>query len=239
MMKAELYKLKRSTMLIVYFLVNMMIPILIFLKDFISGNTIGGVGYTEWIQSTNMISSIVMFVMGAFYLTNSICMEYQNKSIVNSLAVVPRKAAYLYGKISVYFLVNMISVITVEIFTLLGCAILYKDISFLVIMKYVIHYDTVIGIMSFLVSLFLLWIIILQRDSFYPSLLISFVCVVFLGSAVIMDDRVARIIPWSAVMIFSYSDAFSMNWVIAGASVVICALAGIFCSLVLFYKQDL
>ena len=239
MMKAELYKLRRSTMLIVYLTVNMMIPILIFLKDFISGNTLGGVSYTEWIQSTSVISRIVMFVMGAFYLTNSICTEYQNKSITNSLAVVPRKAAYLYSKISVYFLVNMISVIIEEILTILGCAVLYRDISLIEIMKYVIHYDTVTGIMSFLTSLFLLWIIILQRDSFYPSLLVSFICAIFLGSAVVMDYKVARIIPWSAVMIFSYSSIGSLNWVISGVSIVICALVGIFSGLILFYKQDL
>lgn len=226
-------------MLIVYLLITMTVPVLIFFKDFILSNTIGRVSYQEWIQSTSMISSIVMFIMDGFYLTNSICGEYQNKSILNSLAVAPRKTAYIFSKCLVYFLVHIISILIVEIFTITGCALLYREISCSVIIKSVMYINSVTGILSFFVSLFLLWIIILQRDSYYPSLLINFACALLLGSGISMDEKISRIIPWSAVMVFTYSKAFSIDWIISGISVFLCFFAGILLSIILFYKQDL
>lgn len=239
MLQAELLKTKRSPMAYLYVTINCMIPVLIFLKDFLCKNTLNGIGWKSWTDTVGIVNRIVLFFMQGFYLTYSLSSEYQHGTITNNVASLVHRGAYLMSKIIICFLLYTISLVLAEILIFIGAHILYSGVAYSESMKYILWRGIPYSLLSFLTGLFLLWIIVLQKNVYYPSLLILFVMTIILAAAVNFPLKAACMIPWSAVLVFTYLKPWSCKWMISGMSILGCTLFGILGAIYLFKHQDI
>ena len=239
MLKLELLKLKKDTMFFVGTIISIMVPVFLVIKDkFLSvpPNEI-----MEWTMSCFAAILLILSVFSGFIITNLVQKEYQSGTIKNILSSAVSRVAFICSKLLVWFLWFAITLIFIVIITILGAKLIYPHQFNLNYIKLIIAIFSKLGLLSFVSFIPLLWITILQRKLFYPSILLAIgLTGILLGGINISSDFLlpASFVPWTAVPLVAVHQLKSPYFGIGLASILITGTLGLILSCYSFYIQD-
>lgn len=240
LLKSELLKLKKDTMFWVGTLIVILIPILILWKDcFIA---VPPSVLTEWILSICMIDFLSLCIISGFIITNLMQQEYRERTIINVMTSSITRLSFLLTKMVVWFVWYMAMVLIMAGLALLGSYLLYLSQLNASQIKFIVIIFTKFGLFSFLAFIPLLWITILQRNRFYPSLLFTMgFTIILIGGANITPQMLlpASLFPWTAVSVITFLGMQNPYFYLGIAMIVFCGIFGLILTYLTFSKQDL
>lgn len=238
-LKSEFLKLKKDTMFFTGTFISVITPAFLIVKDkylSVPPNEI-----TEWVMSCCLVNFMIFSVLSGFIITNLVQKEYQSGTIINILSSSVSRIAFVCSKLAIWFLWYAVVLIFIEIVTLLGGKLIYPSQFNVDFIKMVIVMFSKFGFLSFISFIPLLWITILQRKLFYPSILAAIGFTGFLlGGFNISSEMIlsASIVPWMAVSLVSVYQVESLYIEIGLIAIILTGLMGLFFSCYSFYKQD-
>lgn len=115
------------------------------------------------------------------------------------------------------------------------------EVSFHFLVKIVIVMFTKFGMLSFITSIPLLWVTILQKKLFYPSILaaIAFTGILLGGFNISLDMIfLASLIPWTAVSLLSIYQVESLYIIMGIISIALTGIIGLFLALQSICRQE-
>lgn len=239
-LKSEFLKPKKDAMFLTGTLIAAAAPFLIIIKDKFLAEPPSDI--MSWIMSCCLIDFFVLSVMSGFIITNSVQKEYQTGAIINIFGSGVSRAAFIFAKLSVWFLWYAALLACIEIITLCGSCYLYPSQFDADFAKTVVVMFTKFGLLAFVTLIPILWITIVQRKLFYPSVLLSLgLSGILAGGFNISEEAIlpACIVPWTAVAPISIYNLNSPYNVIASVSIILCGIAGMCAALYSVYKQEL
>lgn len=200
LLMAEFLKLKKDTMFFTGTIITVLVPVFLILKD----NCLSVPPYeiTEWVMSYCVVTFMVLSVLSGFIITNLVHKEYQAGTVVNILSSAVSRTSFVCCKLVVWFLWYAVMLACIEGIVIFGGYLIYPDQFQPAFVKMVIVMFSECGLLSFISFLPLLFITVLQRKLFYPSILaaIGFTGL-FMGGFNISAEMIlpASVIPWTAV----------------------------------------
>ena len=147
----------------------------------------------------------------------------------------------LFVKLAAWFLWYVAILIYIEIVTILGSNILYPTQFNVEFAKLIVAMFTKFGLLTFVTLTPLLWITLLQRKLFYPSILVTlgFTGILLGGFNISMEMMIpASIIPWTAVSLVSVYQVENPYFIIGIISIILTGIFGVFLALRAIHEQD-
>lgn len=238
-LKSEFLKLKKDSMFFTGTIISLLIPVLLIIKDqFLS---VPPSDISEWVMTCCLINFLVLPALSGFIITNLVQKEYQSGTLTNILSAAVSRASFVFAKLAVWFLWYVLLLVYIEIMTVLGGRLLYPAQFSSDAAKMIIAMFTKFGLLTFVTLLPLLWVTILQRKLFYPSILVTIVFTGILVSGFNISAGMilpASIIPWTAVSLTAVYKTESLYTGIGIISIVLTGIGGLFLALRSIYKQD-
>lgn len=233
--KSELYKVKKNRIFYVCSIMVILAIIWLVFKEFISSTQTHE--FDKWIKSLNIFSSLFLSISSGLILTFLIQHEYEHKTIINVLAAPTSRVTFVMSKLVIWFLWYIVILGISIIILLIGGSILFSgDFG---ISKIQLIFSTVAKtrVLSFVATTPLLLVAILQRHSFYPTIMCA---IGFAGMelfALILPIKFSSIIPWSAVMLVG-SEIPSVYMVRALVVIFLTGILGVLGACFAFKKQN-
>ncbi|MBE5960533.1 MAG: ABC transporter permease [Lachnospiraceae bacterium] len=235
MIKSELYKIKKNKIFYVCSCIVILPALWVIYKDKILTTPPDDI--SNWIQSANVITSLFLSIASGFVITFLIQREYEDKTIINVLSAPTSRSVFIFSKFTMWLLWYLLLLgISMAIY-MIGGKLIYADrfgryeigLLFQMIAKG--------RVLSFVASAPLLLIAILQRKTFYPSIMCSLVFTGMELFALMLPIRFGSMLPWPAAMLLGYGITgwYRIQAVIA---VIISGIAGIAGACVVFQRQN-
>ena len=218
-------------------LVVLSVQIFLIMKDLIISSV---PDVTDWIYTMILMNSLVLSVMSGFYITVLMQREYQNRTLTNILTV-PARAFFIVSKLVIWLIWYLFTLCLVAIVIIIGYRLLYPA-SFdwsgiLMILQFLVKNSGFI----FIASIPVLWVTVLQRTLFYPSMLVSLIFTVIALSGTQASMKMLKLaiaVPWSAASIASLMSISSIYFWIAVISVFFSGILGIILAIYSFVRQE-
>ena len=238
-LKSEFLKLKKDTMFYTGTIISVFVPILIIIKDkFLS---MPPDEITAWISNCCLIDFLILSALSGFIITNLVQKEYQSGALTNILTSAVSRTSFVFVKLAAWFLWYVAILIYIEIVTILGSNILYPTQFNVEFAKLIVAMFTKFGLLTFVTLTPLLWITLLQRKLFYPSILVTlgFTGILLGGFNISMEMMIpASIIPWTAVSLVSVFQVENPYFIIGIISIILTEIFGVFLALRAIHEQD-
>lgn len=236
---SEFLKLKKDYMFFTATAISISIPVFIIIKDrFLS---VPPSELTDWIMSCCIVDFLILSALSGFIITNLVQKEYQSGTLTNILSSAVSRASFVFSKLAVWFFWYAIMLFLIEMVTIFGSRMMYPSQFHTSFAKMILMMYTKTGLLAFAASIPLLWIAILQRKLFYPSLLTALGFTgIFLGGFNISLEMIlpASIIPWTAVPLVSVYQVRNPYMMIGLISVVLTGITGLLLALRSMYRQE-
>ncbi len=217
-------------------LVVLSVQVFLIVKDLIFGSV---PDVTDWIYTMILMNSLVLSIMSGFYITVLMQREYQNRTLINKSTT--SRASFIVSKFLIWMIWFLFTLCLVAIVIIIGYRLLYPasfDWSGIqMFLQFLVKNSGFI----FIASIPVLWVTVLQRTLFYPSMLVSliFTVIALLGTQASMKFlKLAIAVPWSAASIASLMSVSSIYFWIAVISVFLSGISGIILAIYSFVRQD-
>ena len=183
-----------------------------------------------------LVPNALMMMMSGFVLTTLIQREYQDHTMINVLTAPVARTKFIMSKLLAWFIWHFTTLVVVIIIFAVWYQFIFSGYE---IIGNVVDYLR-LGLFSFISMIPLIWIAIMQRRVFFPTIFLSFVLA---GATVIISDGMLyNIIPWTAVPLVSFSyiiDALPVSRLIIGLiSISATGILGLVLACMTFAKQD-
>ncbi|MBD3108421.1 ABC transporter permease [Bacillus sp. AGMB 02131] len=237
-LQAEFLKQKKSTFALLCTIMVLSVQIVLIAKDMMIGSVPDD---TEWIYTLILMNSLILSIMSGFFITFLMQREYQDRTLINILNAPVSRVSFIVAKLLVWAMWYIITACLVAVVIVIGYRLVYPasfgwsgvQLIFLLVAKN--------SGFLFVASLPVLWITVLQRTLFYPSLLVTFIFTVIAiaGTQTSMGMlKLAIAVPWSAASIASLMSASSIYFWIAVLSVFLSGIIGTVLTIYSFVRQD-
>lgn len=238
-LKSEFLKLKKDTMFYIGTIITMLVPVLVILKDkVISAPPKSAM---DWVMTCCLVDFLILSILSGLVITNLVQKEYQSGTLTNILTSAVSRTSFVFSKLVIWFFWYFILLVYIEIVTVLGSKFIYPDEFSMDFVKIVIAMFTKFGLLSFITFIPLLWVTILQKKLFYPSVLVAIAFTgILVGGFNISLDMIflASLIPWTAVSLISIYQVESPYIIIGIISIVLIGIIGLFLSIRSINKQE-
>lgn len=233
---AELMKARKNKIFLICSLIVLLSAVLIVAKDlfFVDAPT----DYQDWLNGNYMVTGLVLPIMSGFIITFLIQREYEDKTIINVLTAPTSRLVFLLSKLTVWFLWYAIVLLAIEVVYLIGGVLLYPRVFTAQGISQFVITQTEYSLLSFVAFLPLLWIAVLQKRMFYPTVMAALLFVGIELAAINMPIQVAAALPWSAPPLLSLFEAPSGYVTIGFISIFLAGLLGVVLACVTFARQD-
>lgn len=239
MIQSEILKLKKDAMFFVGTMLAIITPVLLIIKDSKLATPPNEI--LPWVMSCCLVNFTVLSILSGLIITNLVQKEYQSCTLTNILISSTSRLAFIFSKLIVWFLWYFIMLIFIGAITVLGGKLIYPAQFNLSFVKSTIELFVRFGLLNFISSIPLLWITILQKKLFYPSILtaIGFTAILVGGISISLEMLLpASFIPWTAVSIIAIYHNGSPCMEIGMVSIILTGLIGLFLSYCSFIRQD-
>ena len=195
----------------------------------------------DWIYTMVLMNSLVLSVMSGFYITFLMQREYQDHTLINILTAPVSRASFIVAKLLIWAIWYLLTVCLVAIVIIIGYRLLYPASFDWSGVKMALQFLAKNSGFIFVASIPVLWVTILQRTLFYPSMLVTliFTVIAMAGTQTSMSMlKLAIAVPWSAASIASLMSVSSIYFWVAVISVFLCGIIGIVLAIYSFVRQD-
>lgn len=234
---AEFIKLSKNKIYLISAIIVLVSAIIIVVKDLL--NVSVPLDFRDWLKSCYMVTGLILPIMSGFVISFSIQQEYEERTIINVLTAPTSRIIFLFSKVIVWFIWYIIVLFGTEIIYSIGGFLIYPSTFGTRGVSILIYELTKFRLLGYLAAMPLLWIAILQKKMFYPTVMATLFITGIELAAINMPMNIATCIPWSAVTIVAISSTSFSNIVIGVASIFIAGIIGIVLSCITFIKQDL
>ena len=233
-------KLKQNKLIRVAIVMVILVPVLFIIKDVFLVTGVNRLGVQAWVLSIQLIALfLIVPIISGFIVTTLFQKEYEEKTIINQLMIPISRTDFILGKLFVWMVIHMSLVGIILIGVYIGIMILFPNeitISYFVELGFTFFKS---GLFNLLALMPIMSIAILQKNLFYPSLIVCLLVTAIGVSAVNMDEMVGLLLPWSAANILGTTQIEGAWQIIGMLSIIGCSLLGISFSLYFFSRQDL
>ena len=231
---AERMKLKRSKLLLLCSFIAILLPLIVF-----PPNEYDDVSVINWVFRLQMALQLAVYpILSGFIITFLIQKEYGDQTIINTLTAPVGRIKYLLGKLIVWLVWYLTITVCFGIIICFRVYIYFGESMFFDNLTAISMTILRTGILYLLTLFPVVWITVLQRKVFYPSLLIT-VAVTVIGLAGLLTHGISgSIIPWCAVTVICMPNGDVINSA-AYTSIFLCAAIGLGLAVYSFKKQEL
>lgn len=241
MIQVEFMKFRHNRLCMVCAVIAFAFPLLVALKDWqIHAAGAQDIGFNSWCDGTRDIGlTLILTILSGFLVTFFCQKEYAERTIISQLTCSISRINFLIGKLSAWAIWHVVLTLIFFISTGIGAAILYPHAISVSIFLQIAWQFLMHGIWIFLSMLPLFAAAIVQREIFYPSLLLTLAMTLISTFAYVMKGLLPFLLPWSAARLLGTEELDGTYLIISLLSVIICAIIGWSLSLVGFLRQDI
>ena len=235
---AEIMKQRKNRMFRIGTFAVVILPFLLLMKSLFLDKWRD---YMDWIMTAIMLNTLVLPIASGFVLTVIVQKEYQDMTIRNILAAPARREYFVITKFLMWFLWHMLTFSLTEIMMIISIRILFPTEFYAGSWKYILYLFTQNSMFCFITMIPILWITLLQKTQFYPSMIcILGIAVLQMAGLQVSEELLtfASICPWTAVSVSSMVGARTWYYWICVVSILLCGFIGFVSAVVTFKKQD-
>ena len=235
MLKAELYKMKKGRIFYICALIVILLAAWILYKDTILMTPPDDI--SNWIQSVNVITSMFLSITSGFVITFLMQREYEQKTLINVLSAPTSRSVFLFSKLLVWLLWYVLVLGISMVIYIIGGKFIFAGRFHTAEIELLLNSFAKSRILSFIAAAPLLLISVLQRQTFYPSIMFSLIFTGIEMFTLVLPVKLASMIPWSAATLFGMGvlGDYMINAII---SVIVSGVVGIFGAWIVFQKQN-
>lgn len=235
----ERMKLRRDKLMLVCSLIAVLLPIFMVWYEFYStGGAMPDEGVVHWVSRYSLMYQLIVYpVLSGLVFTFSLHREYGDQTLINTLTAPVGRAKFLLGKIIVWTVWHIsitaafLAIMCVSVSVFYGSSYLFAGfagIASLVMKSGLLNLGTLTPI---------IWVAVLQRKPFYPSLVCAmvFAGIGFMG--LYGPELLGNIVPWIAVVFINVGIKVIPEF--AYTSIALCFIFGLFMAMRSFRRQDL
>lgn len=235
---AEWMKLRRNRIFAVCSLLTLLVSAFMVFKDLVIVES-PIENYQTWLMSVYVVVGMVLSIMSGFIITFLMQREYEDRTINNVLTAPTSRWRFLLGKLVIWFIWYLGTLIGVIVIYTIGGWLIYPDTFGLTGTKMLITTLLKYCLLGFIAAIPLLTVSVMQRKLFYPTIMVALAFTGIEMFAINMPFKLARIIPWSAVVVQSLMDLTSKDDLLTLGSIFLTGIVGLVAAYWLFKKQDL
>ena len=235
---AEIMKQRKNKMLWIGTLAVAVLPFLLLMKSLFLDKWRD---YMDWIMTAMMLNTLVLPIASGFVLTVIVQKEYQDMTTRNILAAPARREHFVIAKFLMWFLWHMLTLSLTEIMMIISIRVLFPTEFYAGRWRYILYLFTQNSMFCFIAMIPILWITLLQKTQFYPSM----ICILGIAALQMAGLQVseelltfASICPWTAVSVSSMVETGTWYYWICAVSVLLCGVIGFISAVVTFKRQD-
>lgn len=195
--------------------------------------------YHFWLPTVYLVVGALLSIMSGFIITFLLQREYEDRTINNVLTAPTSRLRFLLGKLTIWLIWYVGTLIGVVIIYTIGGWLIYPDTFGLTGTKSLVITLLKYCLLAFVAAIPLLTVSVMQRKVFYPTIMIALAFTGIQMFAVNMPYKFARIIPWSAVVVQSLAELPFKDDLITLGSIFLTGIIGFVAAYWLFKKQDL
>lgn len=235
----ERMKMWRDKLMLVCSLIAVLLPILMVWYEFYSSDgTMPDKGVINWVSRFSLMYQLIVYpVLSGLILTFIIHREYGDQTLINTLTAPVGRTKFLLGKIIVWAVWHIaitaifLAIMCVSVSVFYGNTYLSDNmtgIAKLVMKSGLLNLGTLTPV---------IWVAVLQRKTFYPSLVCTmvFAGIGFMG--LYGPEMLGNIVPWIAVTFINVGKEIIPG--LAYTSIALCSIFGLFMAIHSFRRQDL
>ncbi|WP_249354969.1 ABC transporter permease [Enterococcus hulanensis] len=238
MISAEWMKLKRNRIFAVCSLLTLFASAFMVFKDLVIVES-PIEDYRFWLPTVYLVVGALLSIMSGFIITFLLQREYEDRTINNVLTAPTSRLRFLLGKLAIWLIWYVGTLIGVVIIYTIGGWLIYPDTFGLTGTKSLVTTLLKYCLLAFVAAIPLLTVSVMQRKVFYPTIMIALAFTGIQMFAVNMPYKFARIIPWSAVVVQSLAELPFKDDLITLGSIFLTGIIGFVAAYWLFKKQDL
>ncbi len=235
---AEWMKLKRNRIFAVCSLLTLFASAFMVFKDLVIVES-PIEDYRFWLPTVYLVVGALLSIMSGFIITFLLQREYEDRTINNVLTAPTSRLRFLLGKLAIWLIWYVGTLIGVVIIYTIGGWLIYPDTFGLTGTKSLVTTLLKYCLLAFVAAIPLLTVSVMQRKVFYPTIMIALAFTGIQMFAVNMPYKFARIIPWSAVVVQSLAELPFKDDLITLGSIFLTGIIGFVAAYWLFKKQDL
>lgn len=236
----EWLKLRRNKLMLVCTLLASLLPILMLVQEIYDYRG-AEPNYTviSWVFRFSLLFQVIVYpVLSGFIITFLLQKEYGDHTMINTLTAPVSRIKFLTGKIIVWTVWHVIITIIFLIVICSGVRILYGGEMLSDFFAEIASLVLKIGVFNLGTLTPIIWVAILQRKTFYPSLLCTIAAAGIGFSGLYWPELLGSSIPWSAVVLVSVPDMDVIS-PLAYISIGICTLLGLLLAMICFKRQEI
>lgn len=195
--------------------------------------------YRFWLPTVYLVVGTLLSIMSGFIITFLLQREYEDRTINNVLTAPTSRLRFLLGKLAIWLIWYVGTLIGVVIIYTIGGWLIYPDTFGFTGTKSLVTTLLKYCLLAFVAAIPLLTVSVMQRKVFYPTIMIALAFTGIQMFAVNMPYKFARIIPWSAVVVQSLAELPFKDDLITLGSIFLTGIIGFVAAYWLFKKQDL
>ena len=177
--------------------------------------------------------------MSGFIITFLMQREYEDRTINNVLTAPTSRLRFLMGKLAIWFLWYFGTLIGVVIIYTIGGWLIFANTFGLAGTKILTTTLLKYCLLGFVAAIPLLTVSVLQRKLFYPTIMVALAFTGIEMFAMNMPYKMAKFIPWSAVVVQSLMELSFKDDLITLGSIFLTGIVGFIAAYWLFKGQDL
>lgn len=235
MIQSELYKIKKSRIFYVCFAMVILPAIWVVYKDMIL--TKPPEQCSNWVQSTNVITTLFLSIASGFVITFLMQREYEDRTIINVLAAPTSRIVFILSKFVIWFLWYIVVLGISILIYIIGGNLVYPGNFEINEIRLLFEMVAKSRILSFVASTPLLLVTVMQKRTFYPTIMCSLAFTGIELFSLMLPVKVAALIPWSAAMLLGYGLA-GEYMMYAYISIFISGIVGILGACFVFQRQN-
>jgi hypothetical protein len=229
---AERMKLKRNRLLTICSAMAILWPVLLMN----AGLPETAVGYVFRLQVLCQLT--VYPVLSGFIITFLFQKEYADMTIINTLTAPVARIKFLLGKLIIWGLWHIIINLCFLVISCVGVYSLYGESALLENLPSIIGVILKAGIFFLGTLLPVAWVAVLQKKTFYPSLLLTLIITALGVTGLLQPGLLGSLIPWVAVYLLVIPGAEVLSGV-AYISIIACTAVGLGLAAYSIKKQEL
>lgn len=235
---AEWMKLKRNRIFAVCTLLTFLASAFMVFKDLVIAEN-PPENYQIWLMSVYVVVGSLLSIMSGFIITFLLQREYEDRTINNMLTAPTSRLRFLLGKVAIWFIWYVGTLVGVILIYTIGGWLIYPDTFGLTGTKSLVITLLKYCLLGFIAAMPLLTVSVMQRKLFYPTIMLALAFTGIEMFAMNMPFKLARVIPWSAVVVQSIVELPLADDVLTLGIIFLTGIIGLVTAYLLLKKQDL
>lgn len=235
---AEWMKLKRNRIFAVCTLLTFLASAFMVFKDLVIAEN-PPENYQIWLMSVYVVVGSLLSIMSGFIITFLLQREYEDRTINNMLTAPTSRLRFLLGKVAIWFIWYVGTLVGVILIYTIGGWLIYPDTFGLTGTKSLVITLLKYCLLGFIAAMPLLTVSVMQRKLFYPTIMLALAFTGIEMFAMNMPFKLARVIPWSAVVVQSIVELPLADDALTLGIIFLTGIIGLVTAYLLLKKQDL